>query len=194
MADSAVLARIEEALCKVAAQQDVIRKEVGSLSKRVDVLAARTGAPASRAETIRFLDRFRAGEAFGEISTGVWMEASNVACVKGGLRVVQQREGMHARLLAERLQQLGGECRREVPHETQDKILRFLGDKEKGDAVKVHDFVKNNGDAEKALAPIYEIACRLDHDPETQSLLRTIAQDERSTIEFMNEACKLLNG
>lgn len=194
MAESAALARIEEALCKVAAQQDVIRKEVSSLSKRVDSIAARGGAPASREETIRFLDRFRAGEAFGEISTGVWIEASNAACVKGGLRVVQQREGMHARLLAERIKQLGGECRREIPHEAQDKILRSLGDQEKGDAAKVLDFVKANGDAEKALAPIYEIACRLDHDQETQSLLRTIAQDERSTIEFMNEACKLLNG
>ena len=194
MADSALLARIEETLCKVAAQQDVLCKEVGSLSKRVDALAAKGGMAASREETIRFLDRFRAGEAFGEISTGVWLDASDVACVRGGLRVVQQREGMHARLLAERIKQLGGACTRDVPQEAQDKALRSLGDKQKGDAAKVLDFVKSVGDADKALAPIFEIACRLDHDPETQSLLRTIAQDERSTIEFMNEACKLLNG
>ncbi len=194
MADSALLARIEETLCKVAAQQDVLCKEVGSLSKRVDALAAKGGMAASREETIRFLDRFRAGEAFGEISTGVWLDASDVACVRGGLRVVQQREGMHARLLAERIKQLGGACTRDVPQEAQVKALRSLGDKQKGDAAKVLDFVKSVGDADKALAPIYEIACRLDHDPETQSLLRTIAQDERSTIEFMNEACKLLNG
>jgi hypothetical protein len=193
MSDSTVLARIEETLCRVAATQDALCKEVGALRQRVDSLAAKGGMAASREETIRFLDRFRAGEAFGEISTGVWIDASDVDCVRGGLRVVQQREGMHARLLAERIKQLGGACTREIPQETQEKVLRSLGDKQKGDAAKVLDFVKANGDAERALAPIYEIASRLDHDPETQSLLRTIAQDERSTIEFMNEACKLLN-
>jgi hypothetical protein len=187
MSDTDALARIEQTL-------STLRREVSSLGKRVDAMAARAGAPASREETIRFLDAFRAGEAFGEISTGVWIDASDVACVRGGLRVVQQREGMHARLLAERIKQLGGECRREVPQEAQEKALRSLGDRAKGDAAKVLDFVKANGDAEKALAPIYAIAARLDHDPETQSLLRTIAQDERSTIEFMKEACKLLNG
>ena len=41
--------------------------------------------------------------------------------------------------------------------------------------------------------PIYDLANRLDHDQETQSLLRTIAQDERSTLEFLAEACALLN-
>ncbi len=194
MSEVPILNRIEDALCKVAAQQEALCKEVGELRKRVDVLAAQGGAAASREETIRFLDRFRAGEAFGEISTGVWIDASDVACVKGGLRVVQQREGMHARLLAERIKQLGGACTREVPQDAQDKLLRSLGDKQKGDAAKVLDFVKQNGDAEKALMPVYDLAARLDHDPETQSLLRTIAQDERSTIEFFNEACKLLNG
>lgn len=194
MTDTASLGRIEETLCKIAAQQDALCKEMSALRKRVDLIAAQGGAAASREETIRFLDRFRAGEAFGEISTGVWIDASDVACVKGGLRVVQQREGMHARLLAERIKQLGGACTREIPQQRQDEVLRSLGDKRKGDAAKVLEFVKANGDAEKALAPIYAIASRLDHDPETQSLLRTIAQDERSTIEFFNEACKLLNG
>ena len=50
------------------------------------------------------------------------------------------------------------------------------------------------GDADKALQPIFELANRLDDDPETQSLLRTIAQDERSTLEWFGEACQLLNG
>ena len=31
-------------------------------------------------------------------------------------------------------------------------------------------------------------------DEETQALLRTIAQDERSTLEFLAEACQQLNG
>ena len=34
---------------------------------------------------------------------------------------------------------------------------------------------------------------RLDDDQETQFLLRTIAQDERSTLEFFADACKVLS-
>ena len=44
-----------------------------------------------------------------------------------------------------------------------------------------------------ALKPIFDLADRLDDDQETQSLLRTIAADERSTLEFFHEACALLN-
>jgi hypothetical protein len=38
-----------------------------------------------------------------------------------------------------------------------------------------------------------KMAGRLDEDPETQALLRTIAQDERATLEFFQHACKLLD-
>ncbi len=48
-------------------------------------------------------------------------------------------------------------------------------------------------DPEAALKPIDDLADRLDHDQETQSLLRTIARDERSTLEFLTETCALLN-
>ena len=72
--------------------------------------------------------------------------------------------------------------------------MKDSADATKGDAAKVLGFVERFGDADKALRPIFELAERLDHDPETQSLLRTIAQDERSTIEFFNDACAQLNG
>ena len=66
-------------------------------------------------------------------------------------------------------------------------------DPDKSDAQKVLEFVKQFPDVDQALKPIYDLANRLDHDQETQSLLRTIAQDERSTLEFLGEACALLN-
>ena len=48
-------------------------------------------------------------------------------------------------------------------------------------------------DCDAALKPIFDMADTLDHDQETQSLLRTIARDEQSTLEFLQEACELLN-
>jgi hypothetical protein len=47
--------------------------------------------------------------------------------------------------------------------------------------------------ADAALRPIFDRADRLDRDQVTQSLLRTIARDERSTLESLREACALLD-
>lgn len=186
------LARIEACLAQVAKQQEAICSEIAGLRQRVDALAgART---ASTEEVIRFLDGFRAGEALGEVSIGAWIAATKIDCLRGGLRTVQCREGSHARLLSERIKELGGSPRFELPESVQEEAMRELGGTERTDLDKVEGFLARFGDAEKALAPIYELANRLDHDPETQWLLRTVAQDERSSITFFQEACALLKG
>ena len=82
----------------------------------------------------------------------------------------------------------------ELPEHVCSTALQRVSDRGRSDAAKVLEFVQRTGDAEKALEPIYCMADRLDDDPETQALLRTIAQDERSTLEFFQQACKLLNG
>ena len=191
------LSRLEESIAQVVRQQEAICAELVSMRERVDALAERrsgaaTGTP-TRVELLRFLDRFRAGEALGEATTAAWIEVSEVACVKGGLRVVAQREGMHARLLADCLRAHGGTPRYEIPEAVCDQAMKRVSDRSRGDAAKVLEFVQRVGDCEKALKPIFDMADRLDGDPETQSLLRTIAQDERATLEFFQQACKLLN-
>jgi hypothetical protein len=167
-----------------------MRDRVDSLTERRGT--ATNGAP-TRGELLKFLDRFRAGESLGEATTQAWIEVSDVACVKGGLHVVAQREGMHARLLDACIRAHGGTPRYELPEAVREAAMQRICDRSRGDAAKVLDFVQQVGETEKALAPIYEMADRLDDDPETQALLRTIAQDERSTLEFFQQACALLN-
>jgi len=191
------LLRLEETLAQVVRQQEAICAELVGMRERVDALAERRGTSASgapaRGELLRFLDRFRAGEALGAATTKAWIEVSDVACVKGGLHVVAEREGMHARLLDACLRAHGGTPRYEIPEAVCAEAMKRISDRTRGDAAKVLEFVQRTGDAEKALEPIYRMADRLDDDPETQALLRTIAQDERSTLEFFQQACKLLN-
>lgn len=190
------LSRLEETLAQLVRQQEAICAELVSMRERVDALSERQSAPANgaptRAELLRFLDRFRAGEALGATTTKAWIEVSDVACVKGGLHVVAEREGMHARLLDACLRAHGGTPRYEIPEAVCDAALKRVSDRSRGDAAKVLEFIERTGDPERALAPIYAMAARLDDDPETQALLRTIAQDERATIEFFQQACKLL--
>jgi hypothetical protein len=191
------LMRLEETLAQVVRQQEAICAELVGMRERADSLAeqrgkAANGAP-TRSELLKFLDRFRAGESLGEATTQAWIEVSDVACVKGGLHVVAQREGMHARLLDACIRAHGGTPRYELPEAVREAAMQRICDRSRGDAAKVLDFVQQVGETEKALAPIYEMADRLDDDPETQALLRTIAQDERSTLEFFQQACALLN-
>jgi DNA-binding ferritin-like protein len=186
-----VLEKIHKHLEKIGKRQDEICERLGQL-ERSGTLAA--GDELSHDDLVTFLDQFRAGEALGEASLGAWIEVADLPCVKGGLRTVQQREGMHARLLEARLKELGATPCFEIPEVIYQRTMRDAGNPDKPDAEKVADFVKQFPDIDAALKPIYDIIAKLDHDQETQFMLRTIAQDERSTLEFLQEACQLLNG
>jgi hypothetical protein len=184
----ASLDRIEKTLEAVCGELQTLRGQVDSL------VSASDGTAPSKEEVIQFLDGFRAGEALGEASLGAWIEVSDLACVKGGLRTVQQREGFHARLLEARVKELGGTCTAEIPQEAYDAAMKQSADSKKTDAEKVLDFAQRFPEPEAALKPIHDLADRLDADPETQSLLRTIAQDECSTLTWFQETCAQLNG
>jgi hypothetical protein len=186
------LKRIEKSLRKLADQQDVICAKLASLEQRLD--ASGTASRASTAEVIAFLDQFRAGESLGEASLGAWIEVSDTPCVKGALRTIQMREGSHAALLEQRVKELGGSPTAEVPEAIYDAAMTQSASREKSDTEKVRDFVARFPDVDAALKPIHDLADRLDHDQETQSLLRAIAQDERSTLEFLHDACRQLGG
>ncbi len=185
------LQRIKEAIGKLSDQQAEICERLSGLEGSISRLVGEKKL--DDRELIAFLDQFRAGEALGEASLGAWIAVSDTACVRGGLRTVQQREGMHARLLAERLRELGAEPRFEIPVEDREKAMKSSASTEKTDAQKLLEYAQRYPDIDAVVKPIEDIADKLDHDPETQYLLRTIVQDERSTLEFLNEACALLN-
>ncbi len=193
MSDKA-LERIEKALKKLSKQQEAICEKLErleQLERRAE--AGGSSAAASTDEVIGFLDQFRAGEALGEASLGAWIEVSTTPCVKGALRTIQMREASHAQLLEQRIKELGGSPTAEVPQAIYDAAMESLASTEKSDIQKLQEFMSRFTDIDATLKPIHDLADRLDHDQETQSLLRTIVQDERSTLEFLNEACQQLS-
>jgi hypothetical protein len=185
------LRRIEEAIGKLSDQQAQIWERISGMEGRLAKLGS--GAELDGQRLLDFLDKFRAGEALGEATLGAWIAVSDTACLRGGLRTAQRREGMHAQLLEERLCELGGEPRHEVPAAEREKMMKDYASTEKTDAQKLFEFVQRFPDIDVALKPIHDIADQLDDDQETQFLLRTIAQDERSTLQFLTDACALLN-
>ncbi|NNL86537.1 MAG: hypothetical protein HKP27_12835 [Myxococcales bacterium] len=184
------LAKIERLLGDICKTQTALCEKLEALERRG---AGGSGA-ATCEETVAFLDQFRANEAAAVNWIGAWIENSDVACVRGGLRTVQQRESMHAQLLESRIKELGGSCTYQVPEADRKRYLETFGGTACSDAEKVKALVEEVGDCDAFLKPFDEFANRLDGDPETQFLLRTIVQDERSTIQFLNDACAMLNG
>ena len=189
--ENEVLEKIFVQLEAIGNRQDDICERLGRL-ERSDGRTAGKGI--SHDALVAFLDQFRAGEALGEASLGAWIEVSDLPCVKGGLRTIAQREGMHSRLLEARLKELGATPSFEIPEQIYQRTMQDAGNPDKPDTEKVADFVKQFPDIDAALEPIHDVIAQLDHDQETQFLLKTIVQDERSTLEFLQEACELLNG
>ena len=177
------LGRIEKALASLTA-------EVAGLREQVDALRGDGGALTSR-EIQDFLDQYRAAEALGEAAFGAWIATCRDACLRGGLRTAQLREGSHARLLEARLKELGGSPRCELPESVHESFFGVLASAEKTDAEKLECFFAQV-DTEQVLRQLGEKADRMGRDVETQALLRTIIDDERATLAFLREACELL--
>ena len=181
------LKRIEEMLEKICEQQTAICSRLDQLESGGDAPAGQ--GPLSEAEVLGFLDQFRAGEALGEASVGAWVEVCRDDWLRGALRTVQMREGMHARLLEARIKELGGSPSAEIPEDIFDASMDRSASTDLSDAEKLAAFMAQFPDPDAALAPLFEMADRMDHDPETQGLLRTICQDEKSTLECIAQAC-----
>lgn len=183
------LAKIEKLLTQVCEQQGAMCEKIEQLEGRM----ARFSDEASCEETVAFLDRYRAGESFASTWFGSWIDVSDTACVRGGLRTIQQREAAHAQLLEERIKELGGTCTYEMPKAERDAFTSLYASSECSDLEKISKFVEDFGDIDAVLKPLFDFSNRLEGDPETQYLLRTILQDERSSVQFLKDACELLS-
>ena len=185
----AALSRIEQTLAQLCERQDEILERIAQL----DAHAAPAGIP-TRREVIAFLDGFRAFEGLGETSLGAWIARCTTACLKGGLRTIQMREGMHAHLLEQRIKELGATPSFEVPEAQQQELMGCLDSECLSDLEKLQKLVAKYPSVDAVVMPIEAFAARLTDDLETQSLLQTIAQDERSSTSFLIDACTQLSG
>jgi hypothetical protein len=179
------LARIETALAGLC-------DEVVAIRQRLDSRDGGSG-PMTTAEIIEFLDGYRVAEATAAAGFGGWIASSDTACLRGGLRVLQLREASHAKLFEERIKELGGSPKAEASEELEAFLLGTLCDPSKSDVEKLQAFAAKAGDP-KVLEQLEGFAARMDADQETQFLLRAVIQDERASLEFLNQACELLCG
>ena len=142
---------------------------------------------------MHLLDEFRCGENFASEYLNRWIAVSDQECVKGGLRTVQQRETFHAQLLEARLRELGGVPQCTVPVERREKELQFYASAEKKDLDKLQSIAARIKDPAQVLKPITDVIDQIQEDQQSKELLRTLIDDEMSSIKWLLQACQTLS-
>jgi len=142
---------------------------------------------------MHLLDEFRCGENFASEFLNCWLGVSDQECVKGGLRVVQNREAYHAQVLEARLRELGGIPQCTVPNERREKDMALYASSVKKDAEKLLAVNAQITDPAQTLKFITDVIDQIQEDQQSKELLRSLVQDEMSSITWLKEACALLN-
>jgi len=142
---------------------------------------------------MHLLDEFRCGENFASEYLNRWIAVSDQECVRGGLRTVQQRETFHAQLLEARLRELGGVPQCTVPVERREKELQFYASAEKKDLEKLQSIAARIKDPAQVLKPITDVIDQIQDDQQSKELLRTLIDDEMSSIKWLLQACQTLS-
>lgn len=138
---------------------------------------------------LALLDEFRAAEAFGAESLRVWIGACRLPMLRGGLRTIVEREAWHARILGERLTELGGHCAAQTPEAIRETVLARLGAMDVHDLDKLQDVV---GFLSGSSDPVGELRCavlQIEDDQESRGLLLSLLDDEDATVRWLCETC-----
>ena len=124
-----------------------------------------------------------------------WVEVSDQECVKGGLRVVQQREAYHAQILEERLRELGGSPQCSVPAERREKELPFFASTDSNDIEKLQSITAQlkDKDLTEILKPLTDAIDQIQDDQHSKELLGSLVDDEMSSVKWLMGACETLS-
>ena len=141
--------------------------------------------PSERERIVHLLDTYASTEGFVAQYLPKWINVSPNAAVKGGLRTVQAREAAHARLMKARLRELGETSKATIPEQRREKEMPFFASAEITDEEKLKTLVDLFGDGEKFLQPVTDLINQISDDLQTREMLRTILDDERQTVAWI---------
>ena len=142
---------------------------------------------------LALLDEYRCAESYAAEYLSGWLEATGEGCVRGGLQTVQQRETFHAQLLEARLRELGGTPECKVPSDQRKKEMAFYSSKKKTDVEKLQNLYELIKDPAAALRQFTDSIDQIQDDQQTKQMLRTIIDDEMSSIKWLKETCETLS-
>lgn len=153
---------------------------------RRTVYAGYTGKPSpdERDLIVHLLQAYQSTEYFNAQYLPLWSKASPHESVRGGLRIVQAREAIHARVMRSRLRELGETSFIEVPRERHHRDLPFFASPERSDLEKLQLLVHLFEDTGGFFKPITDLIDGIQRDWQTREILRTILDDEYATVKW----------
>jgi hypothetical protein len=146
------------------------------------------GTYASERDAIaHIIDRFRVEETAGGMLFAAWADQCNIPELRGGLRVIAEREAYPGRIFEQRLNELGHPCRTELNDPRGSDLAACLIDPGVPDTMKLARFNNFIGDAAETTRPIREFSNAIADDVETKAALKLFVEDEFSTISWLRQ-------
>jgi hypothetical protein len=144
-----------------------------------------------REAVIKFLEAVAPAETAGGEAVGEWLKTCKLDCIKGGLKMVVERESYHGRAFAQRLMELGGTVPQNVSPQIRESI-DYLCDTGMSDLAKLQKAVMRYPNPEETIRPLFEFADLIKEDQQTKEMVKLFAQDELSTLKWQHSLCTVL--
>jgi hypothetical protein len=144
-----------------------------------------------REAVIKFLEAVAPAETAGGEAVGEWLKICKLDCIKGGLKMVVERESYHGRTFAQRLMELGGTVPQNVSPQIRESI-DYLCDTSMSDLTKLQKAVMRYPNPEETIRPLFEFADLIKEDQQTKEMVKLFAQDELSTLKWQHSLCTVL--
>jgi hypothetical protein len=149
--------------------------------------------PSEREAIIGLMDSIQVAEACAGVAIANWIETCTIPELRGGLRMIAEREAFHGRVFQQRIHDLGGECKAPLdPFSTESEAI--LADPHLTDLEKLTNLVERNGDPETLISPVLTFAELLTEDTESAETLKLYYADEISSGNWLRDMCHKLTG
>jgi hypothetical protein len=140
---------------------------------------------------MKFLETVSAAETNGGDTVRAWLEVCSTDCIRGGLKMVAERESYHGRAFAARLAELGGTMP-DRENEEFRKNIAYLRDAKVSDLAKLKRGAERFPNPEETIRPLFEFAASLKDDLMTKEMAQLFAEDELSTLKWQKAAWEAL--
>jgi hypothetical protein len=135
---------------------------------------------------LSFFDELHATQMDAAVAFAKWAAVCRTPGLRTGLIMIAERNAGHARILARRAHELGGELH-SVATEHGSRLVEILANAQVSDAEKLASLVALVHEPKEAVAPILAFASMLRADVESQQALRLLADDELSTATWLRD-------
>jgi hypothetical protein len=135
---------------------------------------------------LSFFDELHATQMDAAVAFAKWAAVCRTAGLRTGLIMIAERNAGHARILARRAHELGGELH-SVATEHGSRLVEILANPRITDTDKLASLMGLIQEPKEAVAPILAFTAMLKADVESQQALRLLADDELSTATWLRD-------